>query len=260
MNTYDNQNIVLITGGFDPIHSGHIDMIKHAASISRVVIGVNSDEWLVRKKGKPFMDIDNRKSILQQLKGVMQVIEFDDSDDTAIDAIHKVLREWPKYNIVYANGGDRDRSNIPETIITDPRLRFEYGVGTNIKTQSSTSLLMAWNNPITYREWGYWKVLNTINYTGGTAKIKELTINPGKNLSIQRHKNRSEFWYVLVGDLIMQVWDEECEIKSYELKSHDNVVVSPNQWHTVKNDTNEIAIVLEVQYGDQCIENDIERR
>lgn len=260
MNTYDNQNIVLITGGFDPIHSGHIDMIKHAASIGRVVIGVNSDEWLVRKKGKPFMDIDNRKSILQQLKGVMQVIEFDDSDDTAIDAIYKVLREWPRYNIVYANGGDRDRSNIPETIITDPRLRFEYGVGTNIKTQSSTSLLMAWNNPITYREWGYWKVLDTINYTGGTTKIKKLTINPGKNLSIQRHKYRSEFWYVLDGELLMEIWDNDSTSSKYVLHLHESMVILPGQWHSAKNNTNEPINVLEIQYGEMCVENDIERQ
>jgi len=79
---------VLVTGGFDPLHSGHIAYFKEARTLgNKLVVGVNSDEWLARKKGRAFMDFEVRKAILQSIQYVDQVISFDDSDDTAINAI-----------------------------------------------------------------------------------------------------------------------------------------------------------------------------
>ena len=83
--------IALVTGGFDPIHSGHIQYLKAAATYADyLVVGVNSDEWLTRKKGRPFMPIEERVAILNELLVVDEVITFDDSDDTGCGAIEKV--------------------------------------------------------------------------------------------------------------------------------------------------------------------------
>ena len=88
--------VVLITGGFDPIHSGHISYIRAARELGdTLVIGVNSDNWLVRKKGKAFLPSEERLTIMSELRSVDVLIVFDDSDGTAIDAIKLVLDMYP---------------------------------------------------------------------------------------------------------------------------------------------------------------------
>ena len=75
-------SVVLVTGGFDPIHSGHISLLnsaKQIAPMSALAVGVNSDDWLSRKKGKPFMPFSERINIVRALKVVDNVIEFNDS-------------------------------------------------------------------------------------------------------------------------------------------------------------------------------------
>ena len=75
---------VVVTGGFDPIHSGHIDYIREAAKLGDIlIVGVNSDKWLTRKKGKPFMNWQERTEVVNALKWVDHVLSFDDSDDSA---------------------------------------------------------------------------------------------------------------------------------------------------------------------------------
>ena len=83
------KNIVLISGGFDPIHSGHIALIQEASKYGDVVVLLNSDEWLRQKKGKEFLSFKEREIILSSIKNVIEVIEFDDSDKTCIDGIKK---------------------------------------------------------------------------------------------------------------------------------------------------------------------------
>ena len=84
--------IVAVSGGFDPIHSGHLAMLRQAAAIGdKLVVGVNSDAWLTRKKGKPFMSIHERKAILLAIKWVDEVWEFDDSDGSACDFLNTLL-------------------------------------------------------------------------------------------------------------------------------------------------------------------------
>ena len=82
-------NIILVSGGFDPIHSGHIKLINEANKFGDVVVLLNSDDWLRNKKGKEFLPFIERKIIMQNIKGVIDVIEFDDSDKTCIDGIQK---------------------------------------------------------------------------------------------------------------------------------------------------------------------------
>ena len=100
--------IVLVTGGFDPIHSGHISYLTQAKALgNRLVVGLNSDEWLSRKKGKAFLPYKERVAIVEALKVVDWIVEFDDSDDSAINAIDKILSDTMD-TVVFANGGDRN--------------------------------------------------------------------------------------------------------------------------------------------------------
>lgn len=139
--------VVLITGGFDPIHSGHIAYIKAARELGdRLIIGVNSDSWLERKKGKFFMSFKERYSIVDAIKGVDLAISFDDSDGSAKDAIRIVRDMYPNDEIVFANGGDRTKENIPEMSVNDTNISFVFGVGGEDKMNSSSWIL---NNYLT---------------------------------------------------------------------------------------------------------------
>jgi D-beta-D-heptose 7-phosphate kinase/D-beta-D-heptose 1-phosphate adenosyltransferase len=139
--------IVLVTGGFDPIHSGHIAYLKEAKKLGdMLVVGVNSDEWLIRKKGKFFLPYHERRTIIQNIKGVDVVIGFNDDDGTAKDAIVKVREFNPYSEIIFANGGDRTKENIPEMDIVDNNLSFVFGVGGEHKMNSSSWILSNWEN------------------------------------------------------------------------------------------------------------------
>lgn len=159
------RKIVLVTGGFDPIHSGHIAYFREAALLGDMLfVGVNSDEWLTRKKGKPFLPFDERAAIVEAIKGVDAVISFDDSDGSAKDAIRGVRRFLAvtqaehkllfgndgispyDYHIVFANGGDRTKENIPEMSVDDPNISFVFGVGGENKKNSSSWILNNWEN------------------------------------------------------------------------------------------------------------------
>ena len=140
--------IVLATGGFDPIHSGHIEYFNAAKKLGdKLIVGLNSDDWLTRKKGQPFMSWQERATILVALKDVDRVINFDDSDDTAIDAIRKTREIFTAHDtIIFANGGDRNKENVPEMDIRVKYLNvtFVFGVGGETKLNSSSWILSKW--------------------------------------------------------------------------------------------------------------------
>lgn len=141
------KNIVLVTGGFDPIHSGHISYIDAAAALGdMLIVGVNSDNWLVRKKGRYFLPWSERSTIVRSIKGVDSVIEFNDDDNSARDAIRIVKNLYPNDMIFFANGGDRTKTNIPEMDMKDQNLAFLFGVGGQDKKNSSSWILKNWNN------------------------------------------------------------------------------------------------------------------
>jgi cytidyltransferase-like protein len=137
--------IVLVTGGFDPLHAGHIDYFNQAQQLGdKLIVGVNSDAWLTRKKGKNFLPIVDRVRIIENLKMVSGVILFNDDNDTAIEAIKNVKLLYPNDSIIFANGGDRNAINVPETTV--PNILFKFGVGGNSKINSSSDLLEQWVN------------------------------------------------------------------------------------------------------------------
>jgi D-beta-D-heptose 7-phosphate kinase/D-beta-D-heptose 1-phosphate adenosyltransferase len=144
------KTIVLVTGGFDPLHSGHIAYFNAARELGdKLIVGVNSNEWLTRKKGAPFMSWEERATIIAALYTVDRVINFNDDDNTARDAVRKVREIYPNHQIVFANGGDRNKDNIPEMDLLKEylNLKFEFGVGGD-KTNSSSKLLASWADQV----------------------------------------------------------------------------------------------------------------
>lgn len=252
-----SDNIVLVTGGFDPIHSGHIEYIKDARQMGRVLVGLNSDAWLARKKGRAFMPFAERYQIVNNLKDVMGVIVFDDSDDTACDAIAQVKQNFPNNHIIFANGGDRTSTNIPEMARydNDPQVSFEFGVGGTNKKNSSSWILKEWKEPKTERSWGYYRVLHDVP----GMKVKELTIEPNRTMSMQKHKNRSEYWIVSEGECIAYTnLDKESTVHT-ELGYHKDMVIPVNSWHQLSNPYDKPCKLVEIQYGTDCSEEDIIR-
>jgi cytidyltransferase-like protein len=251
-------SIVLITGGFDPVHSGHIDYIRAAKQLGhRLIVGINSDAWLERKKGRAFMPLRERGTIVSNIVGVDQVIVFDDSDNSASDAIRQVREQFPKDRIVFANGGDRTADNIPEMSINDDNLEFQFGVGGEFKRNSSSWILEEWKAPRTERLWGYYRVL----HEAPGIKVKELTVNPGQKLSMQRHQYRSEYWLVEEGSgIVASELNSGYALPAKDLTIHSNYHVDIGAWHQLQNPYDKPLKVVEIQYGHCCDENDIERK
>jgi len=126
---------VMVSGGFDPVHAGHIRMIRHAAQYGDVIIIANSDDWLFRKKGFVFMEWERRVEILNAIKGVILVDSVDDSDGTVCEAIRRLKPTF------FANGGDRGKANTPEqTVCEEIGVELLWGVGGEEKLQSSSEL------------------------------------------------------------------------------------------------------------------------
>ena len=139
--------IVLVTGGFDPIHSGHIKYFQEAKKLGDfLVVGINSDDWLIKKKGKFFLGIHERQEIIRNFRMVDQVITWNDKDGTAIGAIYLLIEKYPKNNIIFANGGDRNIKNIPEIgqFKNNKNIEFVFAVGGEKKLNSSSWILKKW--------------------------------------------------------------------------------------------------------------------
>ena len=127
---------VAVSGGFDPIHIGHVRMIREAASLGDVIVIANSDNWLERKKGYVFMPYVERREILFNIKGVVDVVEALDEDNTVCESLRKIKPD------VFANGGDRKSGNVPEyDVCAKLGIEMRFGVGGNDKPQSSSWLV-----------------------------------------------------------------------------------------------------------------------
>lgn len=248
--------VVLVTGGFDPLHSGHIAYFKAAKELGdHLVVGVNSDEWLTRKKGRPFMPFEERAAIIKELECVDEVIGFNDSDDTANHAIMQVLStKGSSWKLIFANGGDRTKTNIPEMAFTD--VEFKFGVGGKDKRNSSSWILKEWSQPTTERGWGKYRILDK----NGSWQVKELTFNIDKSLSDQRHFKRSEHWHVVDGNIKMEMEFPNGDKISKLYYPGDSIDIPVNTWHKAINIGNKPAKVIEVWMGSELTENDIERR
>tara|TARA_X000000368_G_scaffold208614_1_gene164736 strand:+ start:1199 stop:1645 length:447 start_codon:yes stop_codon:yes gene_type:complete len=133
--------IVVVSGGFDPIHSGHIAYLSSAKDLGdKLIVALNSDKWLKTKKGFAFMPFKERKIVLEAINVVDSVRAFEDDElGSCKNALEEIKNEYEGKKIIFANGGDRSKTNIPEMEVKD--IDFVFGVGGNDKKNSSSELI-----------------------------------------------------------------------------------------------------------------------
>mgnify|MGYP001192624158 CR=1 FL=1 len=249
--------IVIVSGGFDPIHSGHIEYFKSAKEYGdKLLVALNSDNWLEKKKGKFFMSFKERKAIVNSIRYVDKVIDFeDDKKGSCINALEKIKEQYPNDELIFANGGDRNNKNIPEMSVSG--ISFVFSVGGDNKINSSSLILSKWQNYFEERQWGaFFNLFQTQN-----IKVKELIVGPGKAMSFQRHFKRNEIWLISEGSCEVSYANKN-SIKSVSkiiLNQFDHYIVPIENWHQISNPFKKKVHIIEIQYGEECIEEDIER-
>lgn len=249
--------ISIVSGGFDPLHAGHVAMIRAAAAYGDVFVILNSDAWLTRKKGRPFMDWDNRAAVLRGMRDVFSVIPVRDEDGTVCAAIRELHWTFSKTRpqITFCNGGDRKDDNTPEVdLCRELGLDLAWNVGGG-KTGSSSQLLSEWTTETVERPWGHWSVLK--NYGPG-VKLKELVVKPGQSLSMQRHAQRNEEWFCVSGEGEVRLGFPQQSV-AY-LKPRVTFGIHQEEWHQLVNTGDQDLVIIEIQHGELCAEEDIERK
>ena len=250
----------LVSGGVDPVHIGHLQMFKEAGELaSNVVVLLNSDDWLTRKKGKPFMSADHRKAILEEMNCVHQVIiQTSDSDDSSSSAIMNFAIKNANAKICFCNGGDRrDTKTIRETKVCNTyNIPLEFGIGGDAKLASSSKLLDDYQTTVVERPWGRYRQL----HNGEGYTVKELEVDPGQELSDQFHFHRSEHWIVLEGiGQLKQGATRQMPEREFYIPEGESVFIKPAQTHKLKNPGQIPLRIVEVWAGKVLEEADIER-
>jgi len=240
------EDSVVVSGGFDPIHLGHLKMFQEASKLaSRLIVIVNNDNFLMEKKGYVFMPIEERLAIIQEFSVVDTVIESIDQDLTVCKTLESIAdQENIKY---FANGGDRKNiDQIPEASVCDKKnikMIFNSGGG---KIQSSSSLV---SKEVT-KPWGSYK---TFEKNKGYL-LKKIVVRPGEILSLQSHQHRSEYWHILEGTAKV-----ECEGKITLLSKNESIFIPKLAKHRVSNENDSDLVFFEIQSGDFLSEDDITR-
>ena len=231
--------VIVVSGGFDPLHSGHISYFKDASEYGdRLIVALNSDDWLKRKKGKYFMPFVERKSIIENLRNVDEVIDFEDDEiGSSINALEKVKELHPEDEIYFANGGDRDKENIPEMSVNG--INFLFSVGGDYKKNSSSWILKDWQYYHEDRIWGAFYNL----FESKHVKVKELIVEPGKGMSFQKHFMRSEIWLVSKGSCVVNYSKNNPDNrKDVQLNKFDHYLVPLGEWHQITNPFDQFGV------------------
>jgi cytidyltransferase-like protein len=248
--------ISVVSGGFDPLHSGHIHYLQSAAQYGDVlVVLVNSDEWLTRKKGRPFMPFVERSVIIERMDMVDKVFAVNDDDGSVTLGLEQIRNEYGHdHEYVFCNGGDRGKDNIPEMDVDG--YAFEFAVGGDNKANSSSWILKEWQYPTERRVWGEFSDL----FQDDVVRVKELIIEPGKGISYQRHFKRSEMWFVSKGMInVKHAFRHHTAFDIHTLKKDELFHVRQGDWHQAYNPFDEPCHIIEIQYGEETSEDDIER-
>lgn len=193
--------IVVVSGGFDPLHSVHLDHMVEARRLGDwLIVIVNTDEFLIKKKGFFILPLLERLRIIEEYPFVDQTVVCIDRDQTVAETLRLVRPN------IFAKGGDRTGSHMPKKELEackELRCKVIYGVDRGVRRSSTDFLLEA--TSIIEKPWGYEKVLlSTDSYS-----MKTLHINQGARLSKQVHKGRDEVWRVLEGLPLVEANGEE---------------------------------------------------
>ena len=248
--------IAVVSGGYDPIHFDHVNMLKEAKQLGdMLIVGLNSDNWLERKKGMAFQDFRTRFAILSSFEFVDEVLSFDDSDDTACTLLEAIKQRYPEDEVIFCNGGDRHKDSVPEQCVNG--IDFRFGIGGTAKAYSSSEILSRWSEKKNrvHRSWGWYETIKDIR----DHRVKILHIMPGCSLSDQRHMYRDEFWYCLEGLCTIEIEQPNGLKVEEQLYQHKTLTIRKKAWHKTTNHMDFPCVILETQYG--CnYESDIERR
>jgi cytidyltransferase-like protein len=249
--------IVVVSGGFDPVHRGHLELFKEAAKHGQVHVLLNSDEWLVRKKGAAFLPFKTRKEILINFTCVSRVHLAEDKDNTVCLSLKLLRVKYPNTKILFANGGDRKEENVPELAVCEEyKIKPLWNIGGE-KLNSSSNLLSSYEHKhgikhVTTRTWGSYEIMG--EGEGWLTKI--LTVWPRKHISFQRHLHREERWLILEGDGEFF----SAEAGRWLVKPSDQIQIPVNNTHWIANPSHDKnLIILETWLGDKLEESDIER-
>lgn len=256
-------SICILSGGFDPMHSGHIRMFDHAKAIAdKVVVCVNSDKWLEKKKGTHFLSLDERLFIVGAMKSVDDAISFEDDEfGSACNGIRAVVEKYGSgFTYMFGNGGDRNINSTPshEQVLGEKLgVEMVYGIGGDFKANSSSWILQRYvdhKQEFEERPWGSFRVIRTDN----GYKVKSIVVNPGKRLSLQSHKLRSEHWVVVKGQATTYV-ETETSTETRKVQVNESIYVPIGGIHRLSNETQEPLEIIEVQVGQYLGEDDIVR-
>ena len=201
------------------------------------------------------MPFHEREIIISNLEIVDEVLGFDDDEKGSCSfALEKIKSKYPEDEIIFCNGGDRKAENIPEMSVEG--IAFKFGVGGDYKINSSSSILKEWQFDGEERVWG--KFYNL--FRDHRLKLKELIVEPGKGMSFQKHFKRSEIWMVSKGSCVVNYSKNDPDNKkSIQLNKFDHYLVPLGEWHKITNPFDETCHIIEIQYGEECVEDDIER-
>ena len=270
------KSVIILSGGFDPLHSGHIEMFKQAKEqYDYVAVCLNSDEWLKKKKGTNFLSFDERKGILESIKYVDFVFGFeDDEKGSAVNGIKEVIKyfnfvidvDYDSYELethtqkfYFGNGGDRNVKTTPseeQKFCEENGIVMVWNVGGG-KNNSSSYLLNRyrdWHFEMTDRPWGNYKVV----YQDSNKKVKVIEVEPHRSLSLQSHSMRSEHWVVVEGTAVVYI--ETDKYKHEEIiRCNESIYVPIGAKHKLYNKTDQMLQIVEVQIGDYLGEDDIIR-
>lgn len=245
--------VIAVSGGFDPIHIGHIRLFEKAKKFGdKLIVVLNNDNWLIKKKGFVFMPQKERIELIKALAFVDEVVLTSHSKNPEDMSVCKELKKIRPD--IFANGGDRIKKNVPEaTICKEINCKMIFNIGHGGKIQSSSWLLSRHADGLqlkSYRPWGYFIVLEE----GKNFKVKKIAVEPKQKLSLQSHKKRAEHWTVLKGNAKVGL-----NGKIFNLKPHQSIDIPVGAKHRLENITRKPLEIIEVQSGDYLGEDDIVR-